>query len=213
MERWKSSIATTSSSVDVSPGPPPPLQSFSPGSLTPTSSNSSQSPHVNWADTFVIPWDKFPEELTQTLEREKRPSPRLRREMVRLVVQEMTQKSSCISRRSSIEVAKKMVSKYPKSLQDVIEGDVIGQGYHSLVNQLQNRIENVKRSTTPIIRKRRYRTDDSDTDEVPPEKRAAIQDTYWCITWDPKFLPLGETPESQKEKGEKMNEEHFLLPV
>ena len=102
-----------------------------------------------------------------------------------------------------------MVSKYPKSLQDVIEGDVIGQGYHSLVKQLQNRIENMKRSTTPKIRKRRYRTDDSDTDdsdtdEVPPEKRAAIQDTYGCITWDPKFLPLGETPESQKEKREKM---------
>ncbi|XP_056441457.1 uncharacterized protein LOC130378875 [Gadus chalcogrammus] len=202
-QRWKSSI-TTSSSSDASPGPPPSLQSLSPGSSTPTSSNSSQSPHVDWVDTFVIPWDKFPEELTQTLEREKRPSPRLRREMVRLVVQEMTQKSSCISRRSSIEVAKKMVSKYPKSLQDVIEGDVIGQGYHSLVKQLQNRIENMKRSTTPKIRKRRYCTDDTDTDEVPPEKRAAIQDTYGCITWDPKFLPLGETPESQKEKREKM---------
>ena len=44
-----------------------------------------------------------------------------------------------------------MVAKYPKSLQDIIEGDVIGSGYHSLVKQLQNRIENVKRSTTPKI--------------------------------------------------------------
>ena len=93
-QKWKSSITTSSSSVDASPGPPPSLQSLSPGRLTPTSSNSSQSPHVDWVVTFVIPWDKFPEELMQTLEREKRPSPRMRREMVRLVVHEMKQKIS-----------------------------------------------------------------------------------------------------------------------
>ena len=97
-----------------------------------------------------------------------------------------------------------MVAKHPKSLQDVIEGDVIGTGYHSLVKQLQNRIENVKRPMTPKIRKRKHRTDDSDTDEVPPEQRAAIQDTYGCINWDFKFLPLGDTPESQQEKNEKL---------
>lgn len=36
-----------------------------------------------------------------------------------------------------------MVAKYPKSLQDVIKGDVVGAGYHSLVKQLQARDENV----------------------------------------------------------------------
>ncbi|KAK0133478.1 hypothetical protein N1851_031002 [Merluccius polli] len=80
-----------------------------------------------------------------------------------------------------------MLAKYPKSLQ---EGDIIGPAYHSLVKQLQNRIENVKRTTTPKIRKRKSRTEDSDTEEVPPEQRAAIQDTYGCIKWDVKFLPL-----------------------
>ncbi|KAJ8354112.1 hypothetical protein SKAU_G00216790 [Synaphobranchus kaupii] len=60
------------------------------------------------------------------------------------------------------------------------------------------------RSTTPKIRKRKHRTDESDTDEIPPEQRAAIQDTYGCIKWDLKFLPLGETPESQQEKKEKL---------
>lgn len=109
-----------------------------------------------------------------------------------------------MSKWTSTDVAKKMVAKYPKSLQDIIEGDVIGSGYHSLVKQLQNRIENVKRSTTPKIRKRKSRTEDSDTDEVPSEQRAAIQDTYGCIKWDIKFLPLGETLESQQEKKEKL---------
>ncbi|XP_071319292.1 uncharacterized protein [Trachinotus anak] len=124
--------------------------------------------------------------------------------MVYIVVYEMMRKSSCLSKRDSTEVAKKMVAKYPKSLQDIIEGDVIGPGYHSLVKHLQNRVENVRQSTTPKIRKRKHCTDESDTDEVPPEQRAAIQDTYGCINWDLKVLPLGETPESQEEKKEKL---------
>lgn len=94
----------------------------------------------------------------QLLERGNRPSPRFRREMVRIVVQEMMRKNPCPSKKSSTEVAKKMVAKYPKSLQDIIEGDVIGPGYHSLVKQLQYRIENAKRSMTPKMRKRRQRT-------------------------------------------------------
>ena len=62
----------------------------------------------------------------------------------------------------------------------------------------------MRRSTTQKIRKRKSRTEDSDTEEVPPEQRAAIQDTYGCIKWDVKSLALGETPESQQEKQEKL---------
>lgn len=150
----------------------------------------------------MIPWDKFPEDLIQSLERGKRPSPRMRREMIRILVCEMVHKGSSISKKHSVEVAKKMVAKYPRSLQDIIEGDVIGPGYHSLAKQLQNRIENVRRSTTPKIRKRNHPNEDSDTEDVPPEKRATIQDTYGCVNWELKFLPLAETPESQQEKKE-----------
>ncbi|KAF6736296.1 hypothetical protein FQA47_017270 [Oryzias melastigma] len=96
-----------------------------------------------------------------------------------------------------------MVAKYPSSLQDVIEGDVIGAGYHSLVKQLQNRIENMKRSSTPKMRKRKTFIE-SDTDEVSSEQRAEVQDTYGCTKWDVKFLPLGETTESQLAKKEKL---------
>ncbi|KAK1903813.1 putative 4-diphosphocytidyl-2-C-methyl-D-erythritol kinase [Dissostichus eleginoides] len=179
---WKLRCQTpesSSSSVGGSPGPSASLMSYSPRSSSSTSSDSCKRPDIDWMDSFVIPWDKFPEELMQTLERGKRPSPQMRREMVRILVCEMKRKN-------------------------IIEGDVIGPGYHSLVKQLQNRIENVKRSTTPKIRKRKNGTDESDTDEVPPEQRAAIQDTYGCIKWDLKFLPLGETEESQQEKKEKL---------
>lgn len=117
-----------------------------------------------------------------------------------------------MSKRTSTDIAKKMVAKYPKSLQDIIEGDVIGPGYYSLVKQLQNRVENVKRSTTPKIRKRKGCTEDSDTDEVPPEQKAVIQDTYGCIKWDVQFLPLGETLESQQEKLRRMSQQTNANP-
>ena len=77
-----------------------------------------------------------------------------------------------------------MVAKDPKSLQDILEGDVIGAGYHSLVTQLQNSIENVRPSTTPKIRKIKHHSDTDDTDKVSPEQRAAVQDTYGCINWN-----------------------------
>lgn len=189
-----------SSLPSVSPGPSSSSRSLSPLS---TSSSASHSPDVDWADTFDIPWKKFPEELIQFLERGKRPSPQKRREMVRIVIREMMQKSSDISRRHCTIVAKKIVAKYPKSLQDVIEGDIIGSGYHSLVKQLQNRIENAKRSTTPKSRKRKLHAE-SDTDEMPAEKRAPIQETYGCIKWEMKFMPLGESAESQQQSRDEL---------
>ncbi|XP_043955131.1 uncharacterized protein LOC122821358 [Gambusia affinis] len=195
---------TSRSSSNASPDTPPSQPSLSPLSVSSNSSSSNQSSAADWVDTFEIPWEKFSEELMQALERGKRPSPKMRKEMVRIVVSEMMRKSSYLGKRSSTEVAKKMVAKYPKSLQDVIDGDVIGPGYHSLVKQLQYRIENVKRSTMPKIRKRKRCSENSDTDEIPQEQRAAIQDTYGCINWNVKFLPLGETAESQQQKKDKL---------
>ncbi|TWW78169.1 uncharacterized protein LOC130533951 [Takifugu flavidus] len=194
---------TSSSSAVASLEPPLFSESISPRSSSSTSSNYGQSPNIDWVDSFEIPWHKLPEQLTQSLERGKCPTPRMRREMIRIVVAEMMKKHSLITKRSTTEVAKKMLAKYPKSLQD-IEGDVIGPGYHSLVKRLQNRVENVRRSTAPKIRKRKHFTDESDTDEVSPEKRAAIQDTNGCIKWDLKFLPLGETTESHLQQKKKL---------
>ncbi|XP_073717977.1 uncharacterized protein [Misgurnus anguillicaudatus] len=189
-------------SLATSTGPSTSVPSLSPISMS-SSSSGCESPGCSFPDSFQIPWGEFPEALTQALERGRRPGPSLRKEMVRIVVREMMKVSSSISKMNATDVAKKMVAKYPKSLQDVIEGDIIGTGYQSLVKQIQNRVENVKRPSTPKIT-RRKNWHDSDTDEIPPEKRAKIQDTYGCIHWHVKFLPLGETAESQQQKKEKL---------
>lgn len=177
--------------------------SVSPQSSSSTSS-SSPTPDKQWEDNFEIPWSKFPEEVMQSFERGQRPGSKLRRQMVRIVVTEMMEKCPNVGKKHSTDVGKKMVAKYPKSLQDVIEGDIIGTGYHSLVKQLQNRIENVRCTSTPKLRKRRHPIESDDTDEYPLEERAAMQDTYGCIQWNVKFLPFEETLESQQQKMEKL---------
>lgn len=139
----------------------------------------------------------------QTLERQKRPTARLRREMVRIIVSEIMKICKNPTKSNTTEIAKMMVSRYPKSLKDVIDGDVIGLGYHSLVKQLQARIENVRRPHTPKITKRKAESE-NDTDEIPAEQKASIQDTYGCVNWEPKFLPLPETVESQLKKKQEM---------
>ncbi|XP_062399830.1 uncharacterized protein LOC134089403 [Sardina pilchardus] len=184
---------------------------------SPTSTRSSHSPcpspsnrirTADWVDSFQIPWAKFPEDLMQCLERGKRPSPRLRREMIRIIVSAMMNACTSPSKLESTEVAKRIVAKYPQSLKDVIEGEVVGAGYHSLVKQLQARIDNVKRSSTPRIKRRKRESGDSDTDEIPAEQRAVVQDTYGCIKWNMKFMPVSETLESQQEKRDKMKMLH-----
>ncbi|XP_044218597.1 uncharacterized protein LOC122989651 [Thunnus albacares] len=207
---WKQKYQTPEnsslSSVEASP-----TQLLSSLSVSPQSSSSTSSSSLGldtqWEDNFEIPWSKFPEEVMDSLERGKRPGPKLRRQMVRIVVTEMMEKCPHVGKKHSTDVAKQMVAKYPNSLQDVIEGDIVGTGYHSLVKQLQNRIENVRRTSTPKIRKRKHQADDSDhTDEIPLEERAAMQDTYGCIKWNVKFLPREETQESQHQKKEKLKE-------
>ncbi|KAL6470551.1 hypothetical protein MHYP_G00216700 [Metynnis hypsauchen] len=194
----------SSLSSEASPDQSLSLISVSPQSSSSTSSSSPQL-DTHWEDNFEIPWTKFPEELMQPSERGKRPGPKLRRQMVRIVVTEMMEKCPHVGKKHSTDVAKKMVSKYPKSLQDII-GDIVGTGYHSLVKQLQNRIENVRRTSTPKIRKRKHESNSDDTDEIPLEERAAMQDTYGCIKWNVHFLPREETQESQQQKMEKLKE-------
>ncbi|RXN38123.1 hypothetical protein ROHU_001416 [Labeo rohita] len=184
----ESSSGTQSSSCSSSPSP---------------TFGKASTVAFDWANNFKIPWVKLPEALMQCLERQKRPTPRLRRDMVKIVVSEMMKMCESPSKQNSTVIAKKMVAKYPASLQDVIDGDIIGAGYHSLLKQIQNRVENVKRTNVPKIRKR-SRTEDSDTEEIPAERRAAVQDTYGCVNWNVEFMPLNETKESQLEKQEMM---------
>lgn len=104
--------------------------------------------------------------------------------MICMVVAEMMKVCASPSKQASTEVTKKMVAKYPQSLQDVREGDVVRPGYHSLVKQLQVRIENTKQSLRFIIVGTKQESDGYYMEEIPAEKGqlfrifTAVQDIY-----------------------------------
>lgn len=58
---------------------------------------------------------------------------------MRIIVSEMIKMCKNPTKSNTTEIAKRIVSRYPKSLKDVIDGNVIG--LHSLVKQLQARIK------------------------------------------------------------------------
>lgn len=119
--------------------------------------------------------------------------------MIRLIINEVTGVCKRPSKKHLTDIARRIVAKYPKSLQDVIEGHIVGSGYDSLVKQLQSRADNVKRTqfSTP---KDSFNTVVGAT----AKERALPQDTYGCINWDPEHLPITETLASQKQQQEEM---------
>ncbi|KAL7863686.1 hypothetical protein SRHO_G00126700 [Serrasalmus rhombeus] len=99
----------------------PPASSPSPASTTSTSSSpgGSSTFHPDWVDNFQIPWQKLPEELLQSLERQKRPSPQLRREMIRIVASEIMKVCSNPTKRNTTEIGKRMVMSLRVMLLDL----------------------------------------------------------------------------------------------
>ncbi|KAK6494164.1 hypothetical protein HHUSO_G641, partial [Huso huso] len=77
---------------------------------------------ADWFLRFEIPWEKLPTDLLYKLER---PSPKQRREMIRLIINEVTGVCKRPSKKHLTDIARRIVAKYPKSLQDVIEGHII----------------------------------------------------------------------------------------
>lgn len=167
---------------------------------------------------FEIPWEKLPTDLLYKLEKQERPYPKQRQAMMRIIINEVTSVCKRPSKKYLTEIARKMVLKYHKSLQDVIEGQIVGSRYDSLVKQLQARAENVKR-TISFTKRQLQQSGGSDTEEIPSKKQASPQDTYGCITWDPAQLPKTETVTSKIKQQEEMktifterNWIHRLLP-
>ncbi|KAK6466265.1 hypothetical protein HHUSO_G36549 [Huso huso] len=167
--------------------------------------DESLSPlEADWFLRFEIPWEKLPTDLLYKLERQERPSPKQRREMIRLIINEVTGVCKRPSKKHLTDIARRIVAEYPKSLQDVIEGHIVGSGYDSLVKQLQSRADNVKRTQFSTPKRQFQHSSGSDTEEVPAKERALPQDTYGCINWDPEHLPITETLASQKQQQEEM---------
>lgn len=61
--------------------------------------------------------------------------------VIRIVDAEILALCKKPGKRQITEIARKMVIRYPKSFTDEIEGQIIGTGYDSLVNQYMSQID------------------------------------------------------------------------
>lgn len=118
-----------------------------------------------------------------------------RNEVVRVVVDSILKLSKAPARSSMSAVAEMMVEKYGQ-LKDQINGQVVGTGYTSLRNQLENRITYLNRPAAAQRRNDAVKRRKPNSD-CPPQK---IRDGYGCIDFLPVSLPHDETPQTLSDK-------------
>ncbi|KAL1429659.1 hypothetical protein MTO96_015927 [Rhipicephalus appendiculatus] len=102
----------------------------------------------------LVSLDFLPAAMRKALEAPVPLPPRERRELVRIVGLQLSEKS-CRPRREQIRsAAAQVVAAYPLSLEDRgINGQLLGRGYDSFFQQLENRIENMSRGKRQSSRK------------------------------------------------------------
>ena len=164
-----------------------------------------------WVDEFEIPWSKFPKKKLMTcLQNELRPNPSARREMVRILVDEISKISQKPGKKALATIAQKIVKKYPKSFRDEIEGSLVGTGYDSLLKQLQIRFDNINRNSNSnsFKRKSSLATENEDEVEDGPALRISIRDRYGCINYMPSDYPDGESESTQENKQSLLKEKY-----
>ncbi|XP_064472482.1 uncharacterized protein LOC135386927 [Ornithodoros turicata] len=122
----------------------------------------------------------MPPALMLALKKKERPSSRLRREMIRIIVSHAMRMCERPLRKHYEIIARRIVQQYPSSLQDAFDGTVVGTGHDSVLNQLVFRTENCtrSRSDTPETKGRQKKSGpygcirDASTEEVDEEGMA-----------------------------------------
>lgn len=171
-------------------------------------SASGRKTSNKWINNFQIPWSKFPKSLLDACTSKVRPTPRDRREMIRIICNDIKMHTLLPGRKNLARIAEMMVTKYKDAFCDTIGDTVIGSGYESLRKQLEEKMANLNRKTDKAIVKLNVSSDDDNDSEtkVKAKKRLGA-DSYGCINWQPDSLPVNETPTSQKSKQDWLAEE------
>ncbi|KAI7802663.1 hypothetical protein IRJ41_016595 [Triplophysa rosa] len=144
-----------------------------------------------WPETFQVQWEKMPQEIRSAVVDGKRPKPMERRQMVRVVVDEMRRYDQNPTHLQCLTVVRNIIRQYPKSFADMApNGSLLGGGYSSLLIQVKNRIENLNRPAS-CMHHRSSRS--SSTNKRRPS------DSYGCTRFQTD-LPTEETNETVEQK-------------
>ncbi|KAK0155310.1 Sterile alpha motif domain-containing protein 3 [Merluccius polli] len=199
LDAWKHKVSISAPPRQMSTCIP--LDQTSSLSSSPMSSPAA-SPlpaNANWPNTFKVNWDKMPPSLNTCIQNGKRPSPADRRQMIRLLVDDMRKIEVNPSRAQCLIIARDIARQYPQSFMDTMDDGrtTIGAGYESLLCQIKTRIEHSNRNNT-LARRRSSK----DANGIKPRGPA---DTYGCTQWQPE-LPPEETEASLEDKRQKLME-------
>ena len=163
----------------------------------------------DWSSSYKVPWHKFPKKLMEKCSKEERPDPCERREMIRIIMDDITALHVAPKRKELRKVAHQILGKFRKSFADVINDELIGDGSATLLQQLESRKENLQRMTMP---RKRPKSSTADRDQ-PPRKNSKMElDSFGCIKtqWNPE-LPVGESQDTQEEKKKFLQNEYDKL--
>uniref|UniRef100_A0A672KZC7 Uncharacterized protein n=1 Tax=Sinocyclocheilus grahami TaxID=75366 RepID=A0A672KZC7_SINGR len=175
----------------------PPSSSSSTSASSPGSTGVSHS----WPENFKVPWNLMPAGIqNDAIENGHRPSLADRRQMIRILADEMRKHEENPNRSQCLTVTRQIVGQYTKTFADMVGDRQIGGGHASLLTQLKVRIEHLNRKSTLS----HHRTQRSETGTT---KKRSSTDSYGCTSWQPT-LPPGESYESLEVKRQKMEEIH-----
>ncbi|XP_052387247.1 uncharacterized protein LOC127934122 [Carassius gibelio] len=146
-----------------------------------------------WPETLQVPWEQMPQEIRSAIADGKRPKPMERRQMVRVLADEMRRYEANPTRAQCLTVVRNIIRQYPKSFADIApDGSLLCGGYTSLLIQLKNRIENLNRDGSFSFHR-------SSTAKRGPT------DTYGCTRFQPE-LPPEETDETVEQHRQRLEE-------
>lgn len=150
-----------------------------------------------WPETFQVPWEQMPQEIRSAIVAGKRPKPAERRQMIRVLADEMRRHEASPTRSQCLTVVRNIVRQYPNTFADMKpDGSFLGGGYTSLLNQVKNRIENLSR-TESYTRHRASRSSST--------KKRGPSDIYGCARFQPE-LPPEETNETVEQNRQRLEE-------
>ncbi|KAJ8014573.1 hypothetical protein DPEC_G00041650 [Dallia pectoralis] len=152
--------------------------------------------HQTWPETFQIPWDRMPPGIQLAISLGKRPKPADRRQMIRVLVDEMRKYEPSPKRSQCLTVTHNIIRQYPNSFADKFaDGSLISGGYTSLLIQVKTRIENLNRDSIFVCHR---------TSSQAGGKRGPT-DTYGCVRFQPP-IPPEETEETVENKRQRLEE-------
>ncbi|KAK5862906.1 hypothetical protein PBY51_018256 [Eleginops maclovinus] len=163
----------------------------SPPSTAPRTSSPSQL-GVPWYVDFRLNWDQVSSAIRLRVEKEERPLPDQRKAFVVVLVDQMMQHDRNPSRAMCHSVVRSIVRNHPKTFGDIGKhGDTVGDGCHSLLQQVKTRVEYKNRNNTLAQRRRQGRPRTGMEGEARLARGPV--DQYGCMRWGPADLPEGET--------------------